>query len=537
MPAGWLAFVLHAHLPFIRHPDRHDYLEERWLFEAITECYLPLLSVFEGWVRDQIPARLTLTMSPPLLNMLADPLLQDRYRQHMERLLLLGELEIERTRGDDQFHPLAIMYHDRFAHHLHRFEHEYGRDLIGAFRRLMDQGILEIIPCPATHGYLPLMKDNPQAQRAQLQVAVDVYWQYFNRAPLGIWLSECAYHPGLDQLLMEKGIGYFITDAHGILYATPQPRYGLFAPLRTPHGAAAFGRDMESSRQVWSKDEGYPGDVDYREYYRDVGYDQDFEYLRPFIHPEGIRLHTGFKYHRITEREGHHKEAYVPEWAAGKARQHAENFIFNRQQQVRYLNGLMDRPPMILSPYDAELFGHWWYEGPQFIDQVFRCRARVAPELQMATPGDYLKSGLPIQPAEPCESSWGADGCHQVWLNETNHWLYRHLHQAADRMVDLASRYHHPDGWQHRILNQMARELLLAQSSDWAFIMKTGTTVKYATNRSLYHLNNCTRLEEMLRNCDNGLHGAWLEELNDMEDRNNVFPSIDYRIYQTQAQH
>ncbi|WP_341474387.1 glycoside hydrolase family 57 protein [Heliorestis acidaminivorans] len=523
-----VAFVLHAHLPFVRHPEREDYLEERWLFEAITECYLPLLKVFEGWQRDGVSARFTMTMSPTLMSMLADPLLQERYSKHLSNLTLLGELEVERTKDDRTFAPLAHMYRHRFYEAQEKFDKHYQRDLIGAFRRLMEKGTLEIIPCPATHGYLPLMRLQKEAQVAQLAVAVDTYEHYFHREATGIWLSECAYHPGLEDHLAEFGISYFLTDAHGILYATPQPRYGLYAPLRTPSGVAAFGRDIESSRQVWSREEGYPGDGDYREYYRDIGYDLDFEYVRPFIHPEGLRLHTGFKYHRITERDSNHKEPYVPAWAEAKAALHAGSFLFNRTKQIEYLNGVMtDREPIIICPYDAELFGHWWYEGPLFLDQIGRQASQVGPTLELVTPSDYLKKHPLIQPSIPCESSWGAEGYHEVWLEDSNHWLYRHLHRAAERMIRLSQEKPNSEGLQRRALNQMARELLLAQSSDWAFIMKTNTTVQYAVNRSVYHLNNCSLLYQMVT----GKSPLREEIVRELEEVNPVFPRLDYRLY------
>ncbi|MDD2422246.1 MAG: DUF1957 domain-containing protein [Heliobacteriaceae bacterium] len=528
MSKGLIAFVLHAHLPFVRHPDKEDYLEERWLFEAITECYLPLLQVFEGWRQDRLPVTVTLTMSPTLLSMLADPLMQTRYSKFIADLTLLAELEIERTSGDPAFSGLAHLYRERFNNARQAFEEKYHRDLIKAFRELQQAGILEIIPCPATHGYLPLLRPQPTAVAAQIGVAVHTYQRYFGQKPPGIWLAECAYYPGLENILAKYDLGYFITDAHGILFATPRPRYGLYAPVMTPAGVAAFGRDLESSKQVWSNDEGYPGDGDYREYYRDIGYDLDFEYVRPFIHPDGIRLHTGFKYYRITHRKTKDKQPYVPAWAEAKAALHAGNFLFNRSHQVTYLNQIMgEREPLIICPYDAELFGHWWYEGPLFLNQVIRQQVQVDPGLQFTTPSRYLQKYPLIQPAIPCESSWGANGYHDVWLDGSNHWLYRHLHRAAKRMIRLSRDHTGAGGLTRRALNQMARELLLAQSSDWAFIIKTDTAVQYAVNRSVYHLNNCSLIYQMLTD-QKPLNETVIAEL---EEYANLFPDLDYRIY------
>ncbi|MBC7323730.1 MAG: DUF1957 domain-containing protein, partial [Moorella sp. (in: Bacteria)] len=199
---------------------------------------------------------------------------------------------------------------------------DYHGNLINAFKKFQDAGRVEIITCAATHGYLPLLMIHPEAVQAQIAVAVSQYQKFFGREPRGIWLPECAYAPGIDDLLKKYNIRYFFTDTHGVLFASHRPRYGVFAPLYCPSGVAAFGRDAESSRQVWSAREGYPGDFDYREYYRDIGFDLDYEYIRPYIHPDGIRVSTGIKYYRITGRTNH-KEPYVPAWAREKAAIHA----------------------------------------------------------------------------------------------------------------------------------------------------------------------------------------------------------------------
>jgi 1,4-alpha-glucan branching enzyme len=207
--------------------------------------------------------------------------------------------------------------------------------------------------------------------RAQIKIAVEQYEKHFGRRPRGIWLPECGYTPGVDEFLREAGIKFFFTESHGVLHANPRPKYGVFAPIYCPSGVAAFARDLESSKQVWSAVEGYPGDYDYREFYRDVGFDLDFEYVRPYITPDGKRVQTGMKYYRITG-PSLDKKPYVLARAMEKAASHAGNFMFNRERQIEYLSGLMDRKPIIIAPYDAELYGHWWYEGPEWLNFLIR---------------------------------------------------------------------------------------------------------------------------------------------------------------------
>ncbi|MCH7879731.1 MAG: hypothetical protein IH914_10515 [candidate division Zixibacteria bacterium] len=300
MEKGYLALVLHAHLPFVRHPEHEYFLEEKWLFEAMTETYLPLLSIFEKLQQEAIPWRLTLSITPKLGAMFSDPLLQDRYERHLHELIELAEKEIHRTskKSAHEFHQAALNQKVVIDRSVRVFQ-QYNRNLVQGFKRFQDEGKLEIITCCATHGFLPLMK-NENVQRAQIQIEKKNYEKHFGRSPRGIWLSECAYDYGIDDLLAEAGIKYFFVDAHGILYGTPRPKYGVFAPILAPANVAVFGRDMETSKQVWSRDAGYPGDVSYREFYRDLGYDADYDYIKPYLKQDGVRRNTGFKYHRIT---------------------------------------------------------------------------------------------------------------------------------------------------------------------------------------------------------------------------------------------
>ncbi len=527
MNKGYLCLVLHSHLPFVRHPEHEDFLEEDWLYEAITETYIPLLWVYEKLVDDGIDFRITMSMTPTLISMLTDSLLQERYSKHISRLIELSHKEIERTSWQPQFQRLAIMYLNHFCRARDTFE-KYRKNLVLAFKNLQDMGKIEIITCAATHGYFPLMDSCRESIRAQLKVAVAHYESNFGRKPRGIWLPECGFTPGQDELLREAGIKYFFTDSHGVLHGTPRPKYGVFAPVYCKGtGVACFARDLESSKQVWSSIEGYPGDYNYREFYRDIGFDLEFDYIKPYIHPDGVRINTGIKYYRITGSEGE-KQPYVPEWARERTAEHAGNFLFNRQRQVEYLFDIIQKKPIIVSPYDAELYGHWWFEGPQWLDFLIRKTACDQDIVKMITPSEYLEENRRNQVIVPSMSSWGWKGYNEMWLQGSNDWIYRHLHGAADRMTELAKS--HPEGTNglvKRALNQALRELLLAQSSDWAFILGTGTHTSYALRRTKDHLIRFNRLYDEIKS--RSIDEEWLS---DIEYKDNLFPEIDYRVHQ-----
>lgn len=521
---GYLAIVLHAHLPFVRHPEHPKFLEESWLFEAITESYLPLLRVLEGWRRDRLGARLTLTLSPTLCAMLRDPLLRERYAQRLEALVALAKKELQRTRREPEFHRLAQGYYAQLtaAQKLYR---QLQGDLVGRFRRLQEQGQIEIITTGATHGLLPLMANHPPSIRAQIMVARDQYRECFGCDPRGFWLPECAYGDGLETQLQAAGVRWFIVDAHGLLHAKPRPRFGGFAPILTPSGVAVFGRDLESSRQVWSRTEGYPGDPRYRDFYRDIGFDLDFDYVRPFLPSPEHRGFTGIKYHRIT---GNHqeKQPYDPAAASAAATEHARHFLSARVTQIQKVGAMLDRPPLIVAPYDAELFGHWWYEGPEFLDRLVRRAVKQREILGLITPGQYLELHSTHQVATPSASSWGDAGYYRVWLNDGNEWMHRHLQPAQERMSELVRKHPRPGVWQRRALQQAARELLLAQASDWSFMLSTKTSAEYARRRVVTHLRRFNELYAQLR--ARRLNRPWLAEL---ESHDNLFADVNVRYW------
>ena len=524
-PKGYWCLQLHAHLPYVRHPEFPDFLEEDWLYEAISETYLPLLSIFEKFIEDGVDFKLTMTITPSLANMLADPLLQSRYYERLNKHIEFAEKELWRTKSLPQFQPAAEMYDAHFKECKKLWE-KYNGNILTGFKNLQDMGKIEIITCCATHGFLPLM-NNENAQRVQIRVACDDYERHFGRRPRGLWLAECAYYPGIDKILKEEGIRFFFLEAHGILYGTPRPKYGVFAPVYCPSGVAAFARDMETAHQVWSAESGYPGDPDYREFYRDLGYDLEYEYVKPYLHTDGVRRNIGIKYHRITGKVAlSDKQPYVPEWAKNKAATHAGNFLYNREKQVEYLAEILERPPLITSMYDAELFGHWWFEGPHFINFLFRKMHYDQNTIKPITPVEYLDKFPVNQVLTPSASSWGDKGYYEVWLNSSNDYIYRHLHKAADRMVEMAVQFPNASGVLERALNQAARELLLAQSSDWAFIMTTGTMVEYAEKRTRDHLVNFMNLHGQITG--NSINEGYLS---DLESKNNIFPGINYRVY------
>ena len=371
-----------------------------------------------------------------------------------------------------------------------------------------------------------MLESEPSTVRAQLTMGRKKHKETWGIEPRGIWLPECGYYKGLENYLADQGIRYFFVDNHAIKNSTPRPKYSVYAPLEIGAGVFAFGRDLESSAQVWSAQEGYPGDYRYREYYRDIGFDLEFEYIKDYIHPEGIRFNTGLKYHRITGKSDF-KDYYHPDWAKEAAGNHAEDFLRSRIQQAKKFNSVENQPAVIVSPYDAELYGHWWYEGPQFIEFLFKKMHFDQHEIESAHPMQIIGLLPRIQSSSMEMSSWGESGYADVWINPTNEWVYKHVFECSIAMNQLTHVYFRTQNNDfRRVLNQMAREVLLLQSSDWPFIMKMGTTTQYASKRIRVHTNLFLELKAMLEK--NEINQ---ERLKAIEEEHPIFPELEFEIF------
>lgn len=527
MSKGYLAFVLHAHLPYVRHPEYDSFLEERWFFEAMTETYIPIIKFIDRLVEEKIAAKVTISISPCLLAMMEDPLLQERYNTHLTKIIELSEKEIERTQYDPHIRYLARAYHQFFSETQAIFAKQYKSKIATAFKKFHDYGAIELITTAATHGLLPLLASQPKSVAAQIISGLDYFESVFGFRPQGMWLPECGYYTHLDQILAKEGVRYFITESHGVEHASTTPFYSVYAPLYTPSGVAAFGRDRGSTKQVWSAREGFPGHPDYREFYRDIGYDLDFDYIQPYIAGDN-RVDTGIKYHRITGPTAW-KEPYQPEVAKERAAEHASDFLYQRVSHVDYLDSVMETKPMVLAPFDAELFGHWWFEGPQWLDFVIRKATYDQDTLELITLGEYLNRHPVHQTGIPCTSTWGHKGYFEGWLNGKTDWIYPQLYECGHRMEALAARYSKQKKIKplvERALNQCVRELLLAQGSDWPFIINDGTSTQYAVRRVRDHVSRFHYLANAIEN-----DSLVEENLVTIEQLDNLFPKVSFKLF------
>lgn len=525
---GHLVFVLHNHLPYVINHGTWPHGMD-WLNEAAAETYVPLLDMLHRLKDDGIRSGLTMGITPILCEQLASGTFKKEFDTYLGVNIDAANLDKNTfaSIGDIHMSQVAGMWANYFQMVRDQFNDAYGRDIIGQFRQLQDEGFVELITCAATHGYLALL-GRDEAVRAQIHTGVKTYEKHFGRKPRGIWLPECAYRPsyewkrpvhdngfpamkrrGVEEYLHDAGIEFFFVDTHllkgGKPLGTYMERFGALrqlwdqfeksaanvtgadtakSPYR-PHYASSTGgeravnfftRDPRTTIQVWSGEHGYPGN----------GYYLDFHKK----HFPG-----GHRYWRVTSAKSDlaDKLPYEPDKIEKLVSEQSHHFVDLVSNLISdELNNGNDKP-MVCSPYDGELFGHWWFEGPRWLEKVVR-RCAESEQVETKGAGEYLD----MQPSDDLvnlpEGSWGEGGHHHIWLNEHTEWSWKHVYQAEDSMVAIARRLGHKKGEAREVAEQMARELLLLESSDWQFLISTWSARDYAEARIAKHSENFQKL-------------------------------------------
>jgi len=490
---GTATFVLHSHLPYCRLAGRWPHGEE-WLHEATLECYLPLIRAFRR-LSGEIdgPLGVTINMTPILAEQLGDPLMRDHFREYLAGRIGRARSDVSRFASAEPWQHAAAEFHlARYQAIRAFYEDEIGADLLRALAELEASGHIEIATSAATHGYLPLLLDD-DAIRFQVRTGVESHRRNFGRAPRSFWLPECAYRPGLERYLEEAGIRVFFVETHLVTggkargkaaggMVGPYPETDQFAKRVMPvedhrpshHGTtfrpylvgqsnvAVFARNEQTGKQVWSADHGYPGDAAYREFHK-----KDSESGLHYWRVTGPRVDLG------------QKAGYDPTVASERTSEHAAHFVELLKRELYLYESNAGSPGAVVSAYDTELFGHWWLEGVDWLEKTIR-RLAGEPSVQLISAGDAVTVRPPSETIDLPEGSWGGGGDHRTWLNDETAWTWPEIYGRQDRARRLLQSDNLP-------ARQLARELLLLQSSDWQFLMTTGQAHDYAVERFRSH--------------------------------------------------
>jgi 1,4-alpha-glucan branching enzyme len=565
---GSLVFVLHCHLPFVLTHGRWPHGLD-WLNEAAAETYIPLLNVLNDLADEGFSPKITVGITPVLAEQLSSSSFKEEFISYLDAKLQAAKADRTsfRGRGEDQLARTAQFWIEWYSRIKDDFQKRYRRDLIAAFRRLDEGRHIEIITCGATHGYFPLLSLDTSIQ-AQIKVAVATHRRHFGVAPRGIWLPECAYRPayvwrapvgrasssrpyhrkGVEEFLAENGIEYFFIDSallrggkaigvyidrfEGLKRIWKQFQqevgeraedfskspYELYlvnssgAPEKKPVGV--FTRDPRTALQVWSGEHGYPGDGWYLDFHKK--------------HFPG-----GHRYWRVTSAKADlaDKRTYEREKVDARLEENADHFVHLVREVLREHFVATGRRGVLTAPFDAELFGHWWFEGPDFLKKVVR-KVHEMDDVQLATASDEYDRQAPSRVIALPEGSWGEGGHHYIWLNKETEWTWKHIYEAERRMRRLARRFADTKNPRRkRVAEQLARELLLLQASDWQFLISTISAKDYAETRFAHHYSDFRRLADIAeRLLESGRIDS--REWNFVEEvmrRDSLFPELDVR--------
>ena len=524
-----ISFILHTHLPNVLHHGAWPHGSD-WVSEAVAECYLPLLRMCDRLLKEGIRPAITFDISPVLCEQLAHPDFIDVFESYCKEHVELAELDQKHflAEGNKEFAKLAGVWAEWYEERWLEFDEVYDRDIVGALRTLQDKGAIEVMTCGLTHGYLPLFAEDSSIER-QIGLAKVSYEKHFGKAPRGIWLPECAYRPaypwqsyllvepyttaryreGIEQFLHRYDLEYFVTDQPHIERSIP---LGVVGPtgIRTPfhetygdarrqlqersvfdlfrvsgenhyESAIAFTRHRDICMQVWSGDTGYPGDADYMDFHK--------KYFR-----------SSLRYWRVTDNKAdmQYKQAYVPEWAENRAKEHAQHFVRILEGATQHRQTESGRPLTACLPFDTELFGHWWFEGPLFLEHVLR-GIHASPVIHASTAGEQVDLVDPVCVVALPESSWGKNGNHDVWMNQEVQWTWEREYRLEYRFKKFLETQK-PSTWDktlNRIMLNAMRQFLIAQASDWQFLISTWSSGEYAEMRFNNHLSDASRLMDV----------------------------------------
>ncbi len=468
---GMFTLVLHTHLPWLAHHGRWPVGEE-WLYQSWAASYLPLMRVLRTLAAEDRSHLVSLGMTPVVTAQLDDPYcltgmhhwLANWQLRALEATTVQAGTGAEGTFGSaEAMRRFGVREHAAATEALESFTTLWRHGGSPLLRQLVDAGTIELLGGPLSHPFQPLL--NPRLREFALREGLADARQRFAHTPKGIWAPECAYAPGMEIGYAAAGVGHFMVDGPSLHGDT-----ALGRPVGDTD-VVAFGRDLQVSYRVWSPKSGYPGHAAYRDFHT-------HDHL------------TGLKPARVTGRNvpSEAKAPYEPERADRAIDKHVADFVGVVRRRLREESERIGRPAHVVAAFDTELFGHWWYEGPKWLERLLRALPEAG--VRVGTLADAIEGGFVGPAVELPSSSWGSGKDWQVWNGEKVSDLVQLNAEVVDTAlsaVDKALAHHGPGASRDLVADQILRETLLTVSSDWPFMVSKDSAAEYARYRAHLH--------------------------------------------------
>jgi 1,4-alpha-glucan branching enzyme len=528
MSKNTLILTLVAHQPYIRHFKEPQPAKEQLLFTALSETYLPLLNMFANLESDGVPFKVSMVLSPSLCSMLSDPVIQKRYIDWLDKGIALGESEVTRCAADAGELCVARQCLAAAKRNRHDFIETFNQDILSKFAYYAKRGNIELLATAATDCFLPHYIDIQEALNSQIEIGLQSHRAFFDVVPEGFWLPHMGYTPGVEHTLRSYGFNYTILDSHALLFADPIPDNGIFSPVRCSNSLAVFARDPITPVDITDPERGYMQNPVYRNQNCDIGFDADPSYLANFLDNNNARLPTGYKYRSRGCADGKKtvSPVYDSDAAAAQIKLDARHFVdVHSERLVSAARMMASGIPVSVSCMNLDLLGQGWHEGIAWLEEVLRLIA-VHEECDTAHCSELLENQFSLQKCSPFPSADCGTGYGENLLDSSNGWMLRYARKASERMIDLSGRFSGDTGLKARALNLAAKEVLLAQSSDWPRMVHDNLMPNYAAQRFTESINAFTVVYDSLGS--NSISTEWLTNL---EREHSIFPWLNYRVF------
>lgn len=526
-----LVLTIVGHQGYIRHENEKEYaLQNDILFGSIVQTYIPLLNLFHRLENDGLDFKLAIVLSPSLCSLLDDSMIKEQFVHWLERRIALGEREVERLASEPELLENAKVCLYKAKKDLSDFTQVYSQNLLKEFAYFSERGNLELLATCGTYAFLPHYGDMPEVMSAQVEIGLYSHRHYFGTNPDGFYLPFMGYTPGIEHILRSYGFRYTIVDIRTLLFSDQLPENGIFTPVRcdldsstslTKSSLALFCQDSDTPDDIIGTN-GFASNHVYKNQGKDLAFELPLEKIieAGFIEEEMARVPS---YYRYWNKDG--DKVYNSEQALAQAKKDALSFLASKKEKLAAAAECMNgKDPSLLCVLDAKTLGQEWAEGVDWLENVIRNASSQGINLSTLSP---LTGNLfSLQKITPYPGAAQGNSYGEDLLDSANGWMIRYTRKMSERMVDLSDRFPNETGLKVRLLDLGAKELMIAQSGEWAKMIHDGEFPEYAESRFKDAIKSFMIVFDALGS--NTVSTEWLTRL---EREHVIFPWMNFRTF------